>query len=177
MRSKFSILGHPIHPLLVAFPIGLFIWALVADIVYFATSKHMMWYDMAFWAGTVAWIGGLVAALPGFGDYFTVAIKSDARRIATAHMVLNVAVVALFFVAWLLMLNNGAIDGGRLTAVLILHIIGVGFLGLSGWLGGEMAFRHHIGMVPEDMEVETAEHMRHERAAGGMRPFGGAMHQ
>jgi uncharacterized membrane protein len=162
MKSKFAIAGHPLHPLLVALPIGLFVWTLIADIVYLATSHIPMWYDIAFWTGFAAWITALVAALPGFGDFFTMAIHTDARPIAITHMLLNLATVALFFVAWLLMLNNGAVDGPRLTAMFVLHIVGVGFLTLSGWLGGEMVFRHHLATIPEDAEMEQAEHVRHD---------------
>jgi len=158
--------------MLVALPVGLFAWALASDVIYLSTDKDKMWYDIAFWTGIVAMIVAGVAALPGLGDYFTVAFRSDAKNIATAHMILNVAVVALFFVAMLLMLNADALTGNRLTWVVILHAVGVGVLLLSGWLGGEMVFRHHIGMVPEDTEVETAEHKRHERAMG--MPYSGA---
>lgn len=165
MKSKFSVFGHPLHPMLIALPIGLFIWTFVADIVYLATNHAHMWYDMAFWTGIAAIVTALLAALPGFGDYFTLAIHTDARNMATAHMLLNLAVVALFFVSMLLMLNDGATAGGRLTSVFILHLIGVGLLAPSGWLGGEMAFRHHLAMIPDDAELERAEQAHHELRA------------
>jgi uncharacterized membrane protein len=167
MLSKFSIKGHPLHPLLVALPIGLFVWTLVADLAYLGTDKDKMWYDMAFWTGLAAFVSALVAALPGFGDYFTMAVKSDARTIATAHMLLNLSVVALFVIAWALMLDDGALSGSRLGAVVILHIGGVGLLALSGWLGGEMVFRHHLAMVPDSGELARDEEMRHARTGPG----------
>jgi uncharacterized membrane protein len=166
MRSKFSIAGHPLHPTLVALPIGLFAWALVADIVYFGTGKDKMWYDISFWSGIAAMLSALVAALPGFGDYLTMARSSDARGIATAHMLLNLSVLALYFVAMLLQLNEGALTGGRAAAVLILHAVGTGVLSLSGWLGGEMVYRHHLSVIPEDSQVEEAEQARHVRHGG-----------
>ncbi len=162
MRSKVSILGHPLHPMLVALPIGLFGWTLVADIVYAASGRTHEWYSIAFWAGSAAIVTALLAALPGFGDYLTMAVHSDARGIATAHMLLNLTVVALFFVAMLLMLGDGAVGGGRQAAVLVLHAVGVGLLLLSGWLGGELVFRHHLAMIPDDAELERAEHAHHE---------------
>jgi uncharacterized membrane protein len=164
MRSKFAVAGHPIHPMLVAIPVGLFAWALISDIVYMATDKDHMWYDIAFWTGIAAWISALVAALPGLGDYLAVALRTDAAMMATAHMVLNVTVVALYFIAMLLMLDDGALAGGRLSAVIALHAIGVGLLLLSGWLGGEMVFRHHLGMIPDSGELEKAEQRKHEAA-------------
>lgn len=170
MRSKFAIMGHPIHPALVAVPIGLFGWALVSDFIYLGTGKEQMWYDIAFWTGIAAWCSGLIAALPGFGDYFTIGINSDARAMGFMHMLLNLTVVALFFVATLLMLDNNAIDGGQFTAVLVLHIVGVGLLALSGWLGGEMVFRHHLGMVADDAQLAQAEYAHHETHAAAQQP-------
>ncbi len=161
MRSKFSITGHPLHPMLVALPIGLFAWTLVADIVYAGSGRTHEWYSIAFWSGIAAIVTALVAALPGFGDYFTMAVNSDARGMATAHMGLNLTVVALFFVAMLMMLADGATGGGRQAVVLVLHAIGVGLLLMSGWLGGEMVFRHHLAMVPDDAELGQVEKTHH----------------
>jgi len=163
MRSKFAIAGHPLHPLLVALPVGLFAWTLIADIIY-ATDKlsRREWFDIAFWSGIAAIVTGLLAALPGFGDYLTMARKSDARGIATAHLALNLGIVGLFVVAMLFMAPDDGGSGSHFTAAVILHAIGVGALLLSGWLGGEMVFRHHLAMIPDDGELERAEQARHE---------------
>ena len=161
MRSKMAIAGHPIHPMLVGIPIGLFSWALISDIVYLATGKDPLWYDISYWTGLAAWISALVAALPGLGDLLLVAIKSDARTMALAHMGLNVTVVGLYLVAFLVMYDHGALTGSNLTLVVILHTAGVGLLLLSGWLGGEMVFRHHLAMIPDDRSLEVAEQEHH----------------
>lgn len=91
------------------------------------------------------------------------AVKSDARGIGAAHMGLNLSVIALFFVAMLLMLNDGATGGGRQVTVLVLHAVGLGLLALSGWLGGEMVYKHHLAVVADDPELARAEQTRHER--------------
>jgi uncharacterized membrane protein len=166
MRSKFAVMGHPLHPALVAVPIGLFGWALVSDFIYLGTGKDHMWYDIAFWTGIAAWCSALIAALPGFGDYFTIGINSDARAMGAMHMLLNLTVVALFFIATLLMLDDNAVDGAQFTVVLVLHIVGVGLLALSGWLGGEMVFRHHLAIVPDDADLARAEYEHHETRHG-----------
>lgn len=160
MKSKAHIGGHPIHPALVALPIGLFIAAFVADLVYLADDRDKMWYDMAFWAGNAAIVTALIAAVFGSIDYFWVARHTTAKKYAQAHAVMNVAVVALFAAAMVLMLDEGALDGGALAAVVILHGVGVGILAVSGWIGGEMVFRDHIGMIPDDarLEQEEADH-------------------
>ncbi|MEX2225032.1 MAG: DUF2231 domain-containing protein [Dehalococcoidia bacterium] len=161
MRSKFAIAGHPLHPMLIALPIGLFTWAVVCDVVYLATDREKLWYDMAFWAGIGGVITGLIAALPGVGDLLTMAKETDARDIAIVHGVTNVVVVGLFFVAMLLMLDDGATSGAALSVVFVLHLVGLGLLGFAGWLGGEMVYRHHLGMEPDDGELERAESARH----------------
>jgi uncharacterized membrane protein len=158
-----AIAGHPIHPMLVAVPIGLFAWAFIADIVYLATDKDRVWYDIAYWTAIAAWVSALVAALPGFGDLLTVAIKSDAKTMALAHMALNLGVVGLYVIATLLMRNHDALTGDDLAAAVILHGAGLGILLLSGWLGGEMVYRHHLGMVPDTSALEREEHDLHER--------------
>lgn len=172
MRSRFAIFGHPIHPMLVGIPIGLFLWAFVSDIVYLARDHEAMWYDIAFWSGIAAWVTALVAALPGFGDYLTMARRSSARTIATAHMGLQLIVVTLYIVATILMLDRNAASGGQLGAVFTLHLIGSALLLLSGWLGGEMVFRHHLAMVPDD-GLEQEEESRHAHpGAASVRPAG-----
>ncbi len=89
---------------------------------------------------------------------------------ATGHMLFNVSIVVLFLVATILGWDHGALAGGRLTAVIVLQAIGVGILGLSGWLGGEMIFRHHLAMVPDDSELEAAEQRRHSEGWQRMGP-------
>ena len=168
MQSKASLAGHPIHPMLVAFPIGLVVWTFLSDLIYLATDKNAMWYDIAFYSGLAAWISALAAALPGLLDYLTIVVKTDARNLATAHMAMNVTVVGLFVAASALMWDHAALSGGDLTLVVILHAIGVGILSVSGWLGGEIVFRRHVAMIPDDLDLERAERERHFAPATGI---------
>jgi uncharacterized membrane protein len=165
MKSRAAIADHPLHPMLVGLPIGLFIWTLTADIIYLATDRNVLWYDIAFYSGIAAWVSALVAALPGLVDFLSIAVKSDAKGMATAHMAINVTVVVLYIVATAVMFDHGALSGGNLTLVVILHAVGTGILGVSGWLGGEMVYRYHLSMIPDDLDVERAEQRRHYEGA------------
>jgi hypothetical protein len=78
---------------------------------------------------------------------------------ATAHMLLNLAVVGLFGAAFLVQVDNGALSGTDLTLVVALHAIGVGLLSVSGVLGGEMVHRHHLAVIPP-VEEPTEQAMR-----------------
>jgi uncharacterized membrane protein len=155
--------------MLVTIPIGLFAWAFVADIIYLASDKDSMWYDISFWTGLAAVGTALLAALPGFGDYFSMAVNSDAKGMATAHMLLNIMVVLAYGAAALMMFDRGAADGGQLTAVVILHAGGMGLLLLSGWLGGEMVFRHHLATIPDTRESAETERTVHLAEGRGTR--------
>ena len=152
MRSKFAIMGHPLHPTLVAIPVGLFVWTLVADIV-FGIRQEQEWYNIAFWSGIAAWITGIGAALPAFGDYFTIGRKSSAANIGLAHMVFNVTTVGCYIAAMFMMFDNDAFDlGTNYQVALGLHSFGVLLLAASGWLGGEMVYRHHLAVIPSREE-------------------------
>ena len=161
MRSKVAIAGHPLHPMLVPLPIGLLVGSVLADIAFLATGREQMWYDIAFWALIAGVVTALVAALAGLGDYLGVAVQTDARGMATAHMLINVSAVVLFAVSIMLRLDNGAFDGGDFTPAFLLSLVGVGALAVSGWLGGEMSYRKHLGVIPDTAEEESREARQH----------------
>lgn len=161
MRSKAAIFGHPLHPMLVPLPIGMFVGSVAADIIYLLTGRDQMWYDFAFWAAVFGVVTALVAALAGFVDYFFVALRTQARGLATVHMVFNLVTVVLFVIGIILRLNDGALTGNRFNLAFALSLIGVGLLTISGWIGGEMSYRDHLGMIPDSPEVAEAEERRH----------------
>lgn len=149
-RSKAHIGGHPLHPMLASIPIGLLTWSLISLVVYAASDSNMTWYDMSYWSAIAGIIAAVVAAVPGLIDGFGVAAKTEAKGLAMGHLLLNSVVTALFVIAVLMMRDDGAIDGAQLGTALALQAVGIGLLLLSGWLGGEMVFRHHIGMTTDD---------------------------
>ena len=130
---------HPIHPMLVVLPIGLWIAALVFDIVH-AVSGNPLWRTLAFWNIAAGIIGALLAAVPGFVDYLD--LEGRARRIATFHMVLNLGAVALFAVNWYI--RTRVAPGSWWP--LALSVIGVVGIGISGWLGGELVYAERVGV-------------------------------
>ena len=161
MQSKIAIAGHPLHPMLVPLPIGMFVGSVVADIAYLLTDRDPMWYDIAFWTLIFGIVSALVAALAGFGDFWLVARYTDARELTITHMLMNVAALVLFLISLILRLNDGARDGGRFGAAFALSLVAITVLSISGWLGGEMSYRKHLGMVPDSSEDEFRERERH----------------
>lgn len=160
MESKIRIGGHPIHPMLVTLPIGLIIWTLAADLVFFAT-KDVTWYNISFWTDWAALATTVLAAVPGFADYLIYPLRGHIRTKATTHMLFNLLAAAFLFAAGLLMINRNATTGFFQTLVIALQAGTVGAVAISGWLGGELVYRHQLGVMHEVQPVD-AEPAREE---------------
>ena len=160
MASPASISKHPIHPMLVALPIGLWIFSLTSDVIYLMKWGGVVWNDIAFYtmAGGVA--TALLAAVPGFIDFLSMS-KGKIRTIALWHMRINVTVVVLYGIN--LWLRNGATPGAALP--IWLSVIGVILLGISGWLGGEMVYVHGVAVEPQLNAESSTERGTPRRAA------------
>jgi uncharacterized membrane protein len=141
MLSRASIAGHPIHPMLIPLPIGLWVFSLVADLIFRLGWGDPVWNDVAFYTLAGGIVGALLAAIPGVVDLL--AIRDDeARRIGASHLTLNLTIVALFALNLWLRVRTPA--GAGLP--LLLSVLGVALLGVSGWLGWEMISRYGVGV-------------------------------
>jgi len=151
VRSKARLGSHPLHPMLIPFPLafltGAFLFHLIGTIYdaenWWITGAHL----------TVAGIlAALVAAIPGLIDYFR-AIPHDtrAKRRGRYHMTVNLLAVLLFAVSLLL---RGKAETRPDEMVLILQGLGLALLGIGGWLGGSLVYHNHIG-VPEASDAEA----------------------
>ena len=140
MRAQ--IFKHPIHPMLVPLPIGLWIFSFLCDLAYRFLSDNVLWNDMALYTMAAGIAGALLAALPGFLDYLSLEDRAT-RRVATAHMLINLTTVGLYAVnLWL----RTTTSPGAATPF-ALSIVGMILLSVAGWLGGELVFRHGVAVV------------------------------
>jgi uncharacterized membrane protein len=144
MRTPAAIARHPIHPMLVPIPIGLWIFSLVCDLVYAGGSTNPAWTTVAFYCMGGGIVGALAAALPGLIDLLS--LPAGPRKTAVLHMTINLVVVALYAVNfWMRM--SAPENPGKLVW---LSLVSVGLLAVSGWLGGKMVFEHGIAVdTPE----------------------------
>jgi uncharacterized membrane protein len=157
MISKASVVRHPIHPMLVPIPIGLWIFSLVCDIV-FHSNGTTLWNTLAFYSLAGGIIGALLAAIPGLFDLYSLP-PSHAKRIGLWHMGINLSLVTLYVINFLWRRN---VDPAAVGPV-VLSVFAVLLLLVSGWLGGELVYRHGIGVepVPEPEHHKPAEREHH----------------
>jgi uncharacterized membrane protein len=142
MESRAKLFGHPIHPMLIPFPLGLLATSLVFDILYRLTGTES-WAEVAYWMIVAGIIGGLAAAPFGWIDWFAIPADTRAKPIGLYHGVGNIVVLVLFAVSWFL--RREAPDEPGAVAF-ILSLIGVVLAVVTGWLGGELVDRLGVGV-------------------------------
>ena len=146
MRVPASLAKHPIHPMLVVFPISLWIFSLVCDLIGTTIATTDIWFTVALYTMIGGFIGALAAAVPGLIDLlFYQGGAPPVKKLALTHMTINLTAVVLYAVnIWLRM------SGQSMKVPIVLSIIGVCMIAVSGWLGGQMVHVYGVG-------VETRE--------------------
>src|ERR687889_801911 len=142
MTSRASIGGHPIHPMLIPFPLALWFFSLIADLIYLWRGNPV-WRDwVAFYALLGGIIGAALAAVFGIIDWLSIKDR-EVKRVADWHARLNVIALLVFAAGFYLRTTGGAnLLGGSYTIPVLLSVVGVILITVSGWLGGELVFRH-----------------------------------
>ena len=142
-RSTARFMGHPIHPMLVPFPIAFFIGALLADLAFLKLGDPL-WAPAAFWLIAAGLVGAALAALAGFTEFLG---EPRIRALSSAwlHMLGNVAVVVIELVnLWVRLEDRVA---GLYSPGVYLSIAAFILLGFTGWMGGELVFRHRVAVT------------------------------
>jgi uncharacterized membrane protein len=142
-KSTASIFGHPLHPMIIPFPVAFLVTAFVTDLAFWTTGTAG-WATASMWLIGAGIVMALVAAVFGFTDFFgdsQVGGLSDAWQ----HMIGNLIVVVLAAINWYLRYRTGG-AGGVFPAGIWLSLVTVLLLLFNGWKGWEMVYRHHVGV-------------------------------
>lgn len=145
MESRVKILGHPVHPMLIVFPLGLLATAVIFDILYLATDNRSLSTASYYMIGAGV-LGGLLAAIFGFIDWLALPNGSRAKSIGLWHGLGNVIIAGLFAASWFLRSDNA--DFIPDTLALTLSFAGVALALITGWIGGELVYRLGVGVDP-----------------------------
>ena len=144
--------GHPFHPILVTIPIGTWVASFVFDIIALAAEDPTPYVVASNVLILIGLIGAVLAAIMGLLDLSLLARGTPARRTALTHMTLNLAVVALFLVSLLVRWGQG--DDDISVIGFILSIVALALLGVSGWLGGKLAYHYGVRVADERTQAE-----------------------
>jgi nitrite reductase/ring-hydroxylating ferredoxin subunit/uncharacterized membrane protein len=142
MKSKASIGSHPIHPMLIPFPIAFFSGTLAAHAVSLIWNLPQIAY-MAYLLNIAGIIMAVAAAIPGLIDFInTVPPKSSGKKRAAKHALTNTTMLLLFTVAAFYRRNDDASQ----WVVLGLEVVGFGLMMFAGWMGATLVYRNQIGV-------------------------------
>lgn len=163
MESKVKFAGHPVHPMLIVFPLGLLATAVIFDIIYLV-SGNTQWTVVAYYMIGAGIIGGLAAAVFGWLDWFGIPSGTRAKRIGLWHGLGNVIVVGLFILSWLLRRDDPAMPP---TGAIVAGLGGVILALITGWLGGELVDRLAVG-VDDGAHLDSPSSLSELPAGAGL---------
>jgi uncharacterized membrane protein len=149
MSTPASFKGHPLHPVIIPLPIGLWIFSLISDLIFKFGYGGPVWNDVAFYTIAGGIVGALIAALPGFVD-LTSLTNPKTKSIALWHMFINLFAVAVYCVNFWLRMHRSPGD----NLPIVLSVVGVVLIIISGWLGGEMVYVRGVAVKqPPDQSI------------------------
>lgn len=163
MESRVKFAGHPVHPMLVVFPLGLLATAVIFDVI-FLISGNPQWAVVSYYMIGAGIIGGLAAAAFGWLDWFAIPRGTRAKRIGLWHGLLNVAVLALFALSWLLRRGTAELPS---TGAIVAGLAGAAIALIAAWLGGELVDRLGVG-VDDGAHLDSPSSLSELPAGAGL---------
>ena len=153
MRTPANIARHPIHPMLVPIPIGLWVFSFACDLIYAFGSQNPVWKTVALYTMIGGLIGAIVAAVPGLIDLLS--LPPGPRGTAIVHMTINLVIVALFAVNAWLRWSAGDAPAASNTPFW-LSLVAIVLLLVSGWLGGKLVYEAGVAVDTEGLQGRSA---------------------
>lgn len=151
MSGPVKLLRHPLHPMLVVFPLGLLSGGVIFDLVARFTNNPGF-YVVSYWMIAAGLVGGLLAAVVGLIDWLGIRAGTRAKSVGGWHGLGNLVIVILFALSW--WMRSGVEDNVPSGLAFLLSLLGFGLALVTGWLGGELVYR--LGMAVDEGAHENA---------------------
>jgi uncharacterized membrane protein len=146
MKSRASIAGHPIHPMLIPFPLALWSTSFAVDVLFYFL-RHPTLLVIAKFMIAAGCLGAIAAAIPGIIDWLAIN-DGEVKRVANWHARLNVLALVVFAISLFLRIGRySELVGRRLTVPFLFSLVGMILISISGWLGGELVFHYGAGQT------------------------------
>ncbi|HEY3530470.1 MAG TPA: DUF2231 domain-containing protein [Nocardioides sp.] len=146
--------GHPFHPILVTVPIGAWVASLVFDIASRIDARPEFLVVGSRWLIGLGVIGAVVAASVGFLDFLSIPSGTRAHRTGLLHLSLNLAITAAYVGNFLWRQNLSTGNDPVPVGPLVLSVLSLVTLGVSGYLGGKLAYRYGVRVADEGTQAE-----------------------
>ncbi len=159
MYSKIKIFGHPIHPMLVGFPIAFYTACTIAYIVYNGNGD-VFWFKFAFVTNYAGVVMAFLTALPGFMDWFNIPKNKKAKTVGLNHLIANMAALSLFLITFFLERGKWLETKPDIGPAIILTLTGIVCTIFAGFMGWAMVQKHHIGidtLEPEQKKIRLVK--------------------
>lgn len=145
MDSKVKIFGHPIHPMLVAYPVAFYTATLVCYLAY-NSNANPFWFRVAVVANIAGAVMAAVAAIPGFIDWLSIPGDARAKKTGLFHLVCNVLALVCYGVVALMEYKKWDEANPALGLAIPLTAVGFALTLVAGFLGWALVQKHHIGV-------------------------------
>jgi uncharacterized membrane protein len=160
MYSRIKIAGHPVHPMLIVFPVAFYTAALAGYIAY-AVNDNSFWFRLAYVANVAGVVMAIVAALPGFIDWLNIPSDSRAKKTGLFHMTANVIALLLYGINCRIQCGKWDDINPSLGPAIILTGLGFALTLAAGFLGWTLVQKHHVGVdLNMDEYKQKKEHGR-----------------
>jgi uncharacterized membrane protein len=146
--------GHPVHPILVAVPIGAWVCSLVFDLISYGSSEPRTWSVGAMWLVLFGAVGAALAAVWGVIDLLNVPRGTGAFNTGRVHAALNSTALAIFIVNFIWRYTTRENWDSAPVGPFILSIVGLALIGAAGFLGGRLAYHYGIRVADEGVQAE-----------------------
>jgi uncharacterized membrane protein len=150
MKSKVKIAGHPVHPMLIAYPVAFYTATVVCYITY-NSNQDPFWFKVAVVANIAGVIMAAVAAIPGFIDWLYIPSDSPAKKTGLFHMICNVIALVCFAIPAFIECKQFDNSTPDLGIAIPLTVIGFIITLAAGFLGWTLVQKHHVGV---DMDTK-----------------------
>jgi uncharacterized membrane protein len=146
--------GHPVHPILVTLPIGAWVCSFIFDLVSYGSSEPRTWSVGSMWLILFGVVGAAAAAIFGVLDLLNLPRHTAAFSTGRLHAILNSTALVIFLVDFVWRFNTGDSWDSAPVGPLVLSIIGLAVVGVSGFLGGKLAYRYGVRVADESVQAE-----------------------
>jgi uncharacterized membrane protein len=160
MYSKVKVMGHPVHPMLVAFPVAFYTAALACYMSY-NSNDDIFWYKAGYIANVAGIIMALVAAIPGFIDWLSIPADSSARKTGLIHLIANVTALVLFTISWFIQRDKWDEVNPKVGDSIALCTAGFVITVVAGFLGWTLVQKHHVGVDETTVDEKVGGAVKH----------------